>query len=364
MMRRHGLGRIFVLAAALAALPALSLAIEEQSLLTSDGTVHVVRAGRVVDLGIQDASLSPEDVVIEWASRAQDGTLSVEIIPGTESRGGKRGLQAAFDEQTQTLLLLWTEDISAFSEIRVGVLHAGVWTNAGLLPNQGISRAFNPQMRVTHQAVKYLDDQDVEVSKTSSILSILWWEEAQHGQARLATLFLDENAFDPASLSIYDLPVLTGGGGEVSYEGVPSGAYLFPSLQPDGLSGAFLVSYADLHDQRHKVVRVQFPEDQGKPSEAGNLKWKRRHIPIVGIASSGPVSRMTPIVAQNAGAELSVGTSIGSGYMPTLYWREGDFLKYSRLEGADWGAVRSIAIDASMPYERALELVTGMGERR
>lgn len=364
-MRRYGLGRLFVLAAALVALPGLSLALEEQSLLTADGTVHVVRAGRVIDLGIQDATLSPEDIVIEWASRAQDGTLSVSILPGTVSRGTKRGLQAAFDEQTQTFLLLWTEDVSAFSEIRVGVLHGDVWTNAGLLPNQGISRAFNPQMRVTHQAVSYLNDQDVPVSKTSSILSIIWWEEAQYGQARLATLFLDENTFDPASLAMYDLPVLTGGGGsEVSYEGIPSGAYLFPSLQTDGLSGAFLISYADLHEQRHKVLRVQFPEDQGKPSEVGNLKWKRRHIPIVGIGSSGPISRMTPMIASNAGAELSVGTLIGSGYLPTLYWRDGDILKYSRLEGADWAAVRSIAIDSSMTFERALELVTGMGERR
>ena len=362
-MRRHGIARLFVLAVALAALPAMSLAIEEQSLLTSDGTVHVVRAGRVVDLGIQDATLSPEDIVIEWASRAQDGTLSVSIIPGTESRGDKRGLQAAFDEQTQTLLLLWTEDISAFSEIRVGVRHAGVWTNSGLLPNQGISRAFNPQMRVTHQAVSYLDEQDAPVSKTSSILSIIWWEEAQFGQARLASLFLDENAFDPASLSIYDLPVLTGSVGDVSYEGIPSGAYLFPSLQADGLTGAFLISYADLHAQRHKVVRVQFPEDQGKPSEAGNLKWQRRHIPIVGIASSGPIARHAPTMPANAPAEVSVGTSIGSGYLPTLYWRDGDFLKYSRLESAEWAAVRSIAIDAVMTYEKALALVTGMGGR-
>ncbi len=362
-MQRHGLARFLVLAAALIALPALALALEEQSLLTADGTLHVLRSGRVVDLGIQDATLSPEDVVIEWVSRAQDGTLSAGVIPGTVSRGAKRGLQAAFDEQTHALLLLWTEDISAFSQIRVGVLHDGVWTNSGLLPNQGISRAFNPQMRVTHQSVSYLDEHDTPISKTSSILSILWWEEAQYGQARLATLFLDENAFDPASLSMYDLPVLTGGGGEVSYDDIPPGAYLFPSLQADGLSGGLLVSYADLHDQRHKVVRVQFPDDHGKPSEAGNLKWQRRHIPIVGIASSGPIAR-TPTMTINADAEISVGTSIGSGYLPTLYWRDGDFLKYSRLEGADWAPVRSIAIDAAMTYEKALELVTGMGARQ
>lgn len=362
-MRRHRLLALFVAAAAFAALPALCLAAEEQSVLTADGTLHVVRSGRAVDLGVQDATISPEANLIEWTSRAQDGTLSVATLPGTGSYSAKRGLQLAFDEQTQTLLLLWTEDISAMSQIRVGALHDGTWTNSGLLPSQGISRAFNPRMTVTHQAVTHLDENDTPVSKTSSILSIIWWEEAQFGQARLANVFLDEEAFDPSSLAIYDLPALSGGGGDVSYDGVPSGAYLYPSLQADGLSGAVVASFADLHEQRHRVVRVSFPDDQGKPSESGNLKWQRRHIPIVGIAAEGPVAQMMPAVALSASPDAGVGTSIGAGYRPTLYWRDGATLKYSRLEGEDWAAVRSIAIDDTMTYERALSLVTGMGQR-
>jgi hypothetical protein len=124
-----------------------------------------------------------------------------------------------------------------------------------------------------------------------------------------------------------------------------------------------LASYADLHGQRQRVVRIQFPDDQGKPSEPGNLKWQRRHIPIVGIASDGPVARMAPIVADNARADAAITTSIGAGYRPTFSWRDGATLKYTRLEGADWAPVRSIAIDDSMTYERALALVTGMGQR-
>jgi hypothetical protein len=58
-----------------------------------------------------------------------------------------------------------------------------------------------------------------------------------------------------------------------------------------------------------------------------------------------------------------VRTAIGSGYRPTLSWREGDTLKFSRLDGADWAPVRSIAIDDAMTYERAISLVTSMGER-
>jgi hypothetical protein len=356
--------RIFLLAAALVALPALGLAFEEKSLLTPDGTMHVVRAGKALDLGIADQTPSADNFVIEWSSRAQDGTIAMAIVPGTISYQEKRGLQLAFDEPTGKLLLLWIEEVSAYSHVRVGVLQNGVWTNSPLMPLQGISRAYNPQMRVTHQDVTQLDAQDAAVSSTVSVLNVVWWEESAAVQARYATLFLDENSSDPGSLALYNLPGLVGSVSATSYlDGVPSGAYLYPSLQVDGLSGALVASFADLYDAKHKVVRIEFPRDRGKPSEIGNLKWERRHIPIVSIALTGPVARNTPVLAHQTDPDAGVVTTIGAGYRPTLSWRDSDSLKFTRLDGADWSAVHSIAIDDTMTYERAQSLVVGMGER-
>ena len=183
------------------------------------------------------------------------------------------------------------------------------------------------------------------VTTTSSILSVIWWEDAQYGQARYATLFLDENGFDPASLAIYDLPALLGSTGETPYGDVPSGSYLFPSLQADGFAGAVLASFADLHAQKHRVVRITYPSNQGKPSDPSNVDWKRRHIPIVGIASDGPLAEKVPKVTAGASGEDAVTTTIGSGYRPTMCWRDGNALRYTRLEGSDWAPVRSIALD-------------------
>jgi hypothetical protein len=361
MMRRFEFLRAFLAAAALALAPAWALALEEQSLLTPDGTLHVLRAGRAIDLGIEEAP--PDSILIEHASRAQDGTTTLAILPGSESYQDKRGLQLGYDEETRTLLLLWTEDISAYSHIRIGVFRDGAWTNSPLLPSEGISRAYNPEMRITHQRVTYLDENDAVVAKTSSIVSVIWWEEAAFLQARLAALFLDEAAFDPENLAVYDIPALTGGVGASAYNDVPSGAYLFPTLQADGLSGAVLASYADLHAARHRVLRISYPDFQGKPSEEGNLDWKRRHIPIVGIAADGPLADMTPRLPPHVKQKDAVGTSIGSGYKPTLYWLEGASLKYTRLGATDWEPVRTVAIDDTMTYERALALVVGMGSR-
>ncbi len=217
-------------------------------------------------------------------------------------------------------------------------------------------------MRVTHQRVTYLDANDAVVAKTSSIVSVVWWEEATSFQARLAALFLDETAFDPANLAVYDLPTLTGGIGGATYGEVPSGAYLYPKLQADGLSGAILASYADLHDDRHRVVQIRFPDFQGKPSEEGNADWKRRHTPIVGIAADGPIARMAPRLMPH-NRDKGVGTSIGGGYKPTMYWLEEGSLKYTRLGAGEWEPVRGVTIDESMTYDRALALVIGMGSR-
>ncbi len=360
MKRRAFLG-FFLAALALAALPAVGSAAEEHSLLAADGTLHVVRAGRAVDLGVADAA--PTDYVIDWASRSQDGSIATALIPGTDSSGYKRNLQLAFDEQTQTLLVLWTEDMSPYTQVRIGVLHGGTWLNSGLLPSHGISGAYNPRMLLTHQSVSHLDDHDKVVTTTSSILSVIWWEDAQYGQARYASLFLDENGFDPASLAVYDLPALLGGGGETPYGDIPSGSYLFPSLQADGLGGAVLASFTDLHAQKHKVVRIIYPANQGKPSDPASTDWKRRHIPILGVASEGPIPMKVKKVTGAGGEDGAVSTTVGSGYRPTMHWREGNALQFTRLEGSDWAPVRSIALDDAMTYDKALSLVVGMGQR-
>jgi hypothetical protein len=361
MMRRQGLLRLFLFAAALLALPRVGAALEEVSLLTSDGTLHVLRTGAALDLGVTDAGISPSQTLVEWSSRAQDGTVSMAILPKTISYSAKHDLDLAYDEQTSTLLVLWTEDVAPFSEIRVAVLRAGAWTNSLLLPSAGISRAYNPQMLVTHQVETYLDDKGLPANRTSSILSIVWWEQAQASQARYATLFLDETNFDPTALAIYDMPALVGGtAGDTPTVNVPTGAFLYPSLQADGLSGAVLVGFSDLHDQTYKIARIQFPQDWGQPSDATSVNWKRRHIPIVGIATEGPLPLMTPNASDTSGGILTI---IGSGYLPTLVWGDATSLHYSRLDSTDWAPVRSIGIDDQMTYDAALGLIKGMGQR-
>ena len=242
--RRFSL-RALLLATAFVAAVALPAAAEEKSLLAADGTLYEVHAGLAVDLGLAEG-LAPDDYVIEWTARDQDGTVHVGVVPGTQNRNVKRNLDLAFDESTGSLILLWKEELTPISTLQIGVLREGSWKSSLLLPNLGFSKAYNPQMRLSHSTVRWNGADGQPVERNRSILSIVWWEESQYAQARYAPIFLDEDNFDASNVAVYDLPVLAGGGGPTAYEDVPAAAYAFPALHSDGPSGAILGNVREL----------------------------------------------------------------------------------------------------------------------
>jgi hypothetical protein len=345
--------RFLLVAAALVLALAAPAAAEEKSLLTADGTLYEVQSGSALDLGLSGASISPDDYFIEWTSRLQDGSVRIGIVPGTQSRNVKSNLGLAYDEASDSLLLLWREELSVLNVLELGIFKDGAWKVSALLPNLGFAHAYNPQMRLSHTTVRWTGDDGQTVSRDRSILSIVWWEESQYAQARYAPIFLDEENFDFANVAVYDLPVLAGGGGPTSYDDVPSAAYVFPSLHSDGPGGAILANFADLNKRKNVVVRITFPTDLGTPGD-NNITWMRRHIPIVGVVGDSPLAPTAPVRI------ASMGTALGTGYRPTFYWRDADRLLYTRFDGHDWNSVKVIQLNETMSYERALSLVIGM----
>ena len=354
MTRHFSLRTLLVAATLLAGLAIPALAEEEKALLAADGTLYEVHSGLAADLGVAGAGLSPNDYVIEWASRGQDGSLRAGVVPGTQTRNPKRNLDLAYDEESASLLLLWKEDFSLLNVLQLGIFNEGTWRISPLLPNLGFAHCFNPQMRLSHIRLSTTDGEGNTSWTNRSVLSIVWWEEAQYAQARYAAIFLDEESFDLSKVAVYDLPEIMGAAGPTSAEDAASAAYLFPSLHSDGPSGAILASFANLHTHKNVVVRITFPTDLGDPSDPSNVTWMRRHIPIVGVVGESPLAPTAPIRI------ASMGTALGTGYRPTFYWRDGDRVLYTRFDGRDWASVKAIPLSETMSYERALGLVIGM----
>src|SRR5262245_1232405 len=242
--------RLFAAAALLAIAAPLALAgaenapapaYEEKSILSPDGTLFVIRSGSATDLGLVGGALTPSDKIIEWSSRSQDGKIQSGIIPGSVNADVKHNLDIAYDEPSDSLVLLWNEELTVLSVLRLGIYRNGTWNVGNLLPNLGMAHAYNPQMLLSHQAVKVQDANGNAVTKTRTLLSVIWWEEAQYAQARYAPIFLDDDQ-DASNVQVYDLPALVGNGGPTPSTGHPAPSYMFPSLQLESMSGSLLAS--------------------------------------------------------------------------------------------------------------------------
>lgn len=331
--------------------------VQKKTLLSSDGTIYQVQTGLVSELALAGTGLASDDYAVVWSSVAQDGTQAGGIIPGASNSMPKTSLDLTVDEPTGTVVVLWREENSLLNKIRLAFGKAGSWTLADLLPSVGFPQAYNPQMLLTHQTVHTLDDSGADVFTSRSVLSIIWWEESSYAQARYASFFLDES-IDPSQVAIYNLPELVNDQGPTDLQNIPRGAYAFPSLQSEGPSGAILASFAALNSDKHYVVRLSYPTDLGKPAP-DNITWLRRRIPVVGIASTGPIAAMPSFDA----ASVSVHTVVGSSYKPTLYWLDPAGLHYIRFDGASWSAVRTISLSDGMTYDMAVGLVEGMAQR-
>ncbi|MBC8646005.1 MAG: hypothetical protein H7X85_02485 [Thermoanaerobaculia bacterium] len=354
MTMRAAIRHLFCAALLAGAAGSLLAAPIEKSLLTPDGTLYAVQAGRAADLGVAGGNILPSDFIIEWSARRQDGSVEVGIIPGTANANAKRDLDLTFEEGSGALVLLWSEYFSYLNQIHLAILRSGNWETVALAPNLGMPRAFNPRMLLSHHSARYEVEGGREVTANRPLLSIIWWEEASRAQARYAPIFLDED-LNAQELKVYDLPVLVGQDAPAAAT-APLRSHMFPSLQSEGLGGSLLATFADLGRQKQYVVKITFPDNLGRPG-SGNLTWQRRRIPVVGVMLDSPLA---PIPEMN---DLSVGTVIGAGYKPTQYWQDRDTVRYIRFDGRIWAATRSIVLGEQMSYERAVRLIEEMARR-
>lgn len=327
---------------------------EEKSLLAPDGTLYVVRAGTAINLGLVGNGINPSDYPIEWTLRRQDGTVGVGLVPDTADSNVKRNLDLAYDEASGSLVLLWKEELSVLSLLHLGIFRNDVWTQPDLLPNPGFAHTYDPQMLLSRLNVRTQDADGKTVTQTHSILSVIWWEEGQYAQARYAPIFLDGD-ISSSDVQAYDLPATIGGSGASSFGSRSPSSYMYPALQLEGPAGAILASFADLNAGKHYVVRITFPDDLGKPGPS-NVTWLRRRIPVVGVASEGPIGDV-PVM------QAAVTTIIGPSYKPTFVWRDDNAVAYMRFDGKRWSSVKTIPLSDRMPYDRALRLVEGMASK-
>ena len=326
---------------------------EERSLLTPDGTIYHVQSGLYSSFEPNGTAAAPGDFVIRWDSRSQGGQTLSGIIPGTDSPEIKNDFDLAYDSFSRSLILVWNNRFSLINSIEFAVLQSGIWTRADLLPTNIFTFASNPSILITHQTVQTLDADGKEVDTPRSIASIVWWEGSVKPRARFAPIFIEKDGIDTSSIQIYDLPEVTGSSSILMPEILDNPLYKQPLLQADGLLSGIIACFADVATGSLRVTRIDFPSD-----------FRSSIDPLGGRHSIVILGTQTAPLPSIPSTAIKVGTVIGGGYEPTVYWQtDTSGVNYVIYSGAAWSQPRTVALTPTLNVENAISLIDAMAVR-
>jgi hypothetical protein len=292
------------------------------------------------------------------------GRPEIEIVAGTSDRLDDYGESIEFEDVTQTVFVVYTRLQGFFSDVRVAARRDGVWAEGNFLPNPGYFISMNPHMVVTRQTYRDSDAEGNAVFKTRSILSIVWWEETTRSQARYGALFIEDGSLRFDDFKAYNLNELSGAPGDTDSTGIPTSAYVWPSVQRDPASnGGVIVSFANLSLRKQQVLRVGFPDDLPSivvPAEvpiADRTAYARGHTPI----GRGGVDRDIPSRI-NLTFNTVVNTALSPSLVPTYYWQGTTSVLYLQGDNVARDPL-SIPLRRDFSADRAIAIIRDLSDK-
>src|SRR5271169_2836398 len=232
------------------------------AVLSKDGTLYEVFEapyGQIITgASASDAALP----VLGLRTTPSGGIPAVEVVGGTVNDLVKLGESLEFEETTQSVFVVYTRLQGFFLDVHVAMHRSGAWSEVRLLPNPGLYVSMNPQLLVTRQTYTDADDTGQPVTKSRTILSIVWWEESDTSQARYAPIFIEDGSAGLDDVTVWNLNDLSGSTGPTDNSGLPMSSYVYPALQRDaGTNGGVLVSFANLAVRQQMVIHLSFPDN-------------------------------------------------------------------------------------------------------
>ncbi|MFI5119345.1 MAG: hypothetical protein ACHQM4_02985 [Thermoanaerobaculia bacterium] len=332
------------------------------AVLAKDGTLYEVFPASYGDVisgaNASDASLR----VLALRTTPPGGSPTVEVVGGTVNEFFKLEASIEFDEVTRSIFIVYSRVRGFFSDVLVTIRRDRTWVEGSFLPNPGLYISVSPQLLVTRQTYSDADADGQPITKSRTILSIVWWEESGASQARYAAVFVEDGNVGLDDVTAWNLNELNGTAGPTDNSGLPLSSYAHPGLQRDaGTSGGVLVSFANLATRTQQVVHLAFPDNLPKLvppdglTSAQRTSFARGHTPILRSFTDTPLPRQIDLPFQ-----MPVGTVISPAGVPTFYWSSDTGLSY--LSGGS-AAVVTIPFRPDFPVDRALAVVKDMSEK-
>jgi hypothetical protein len=335
-MKKVLLGLVLVL------LPLFASAQTREALLTNDGTLFTIE---------QQWSSEHPEVETNSASyllltrRAEDGTISRQILPATLTSGGNSSPALAYDNDSHTLFAFWIHDARILdSELLFASMSPdGVWSDASAF---GDKFDFRENLRIAVTRRVSPDSEEVDGVASSGIsVHATWWEFDMHTgieAARYAMISIDGGHV--ASVDYVDLDAFVDH--EIApVEGVDNYTLLKqPLLFPSPKQDSVLIVFGDLSTQSFSEVRVT-------PTRPPIHTEGRLRVPV-GRKVSGFAG---PGYAVSANSE--VGGIYQDGDSIALYTKAPDKVQYLVHKDGGWSNLRTVVLDDEISAPTAIDAV-------
>lgn len=347
------------LAAGLAALPQAASA--ASAVLAKDGTLYEVFSTTYGALpGPAVGGPNANSPVLALRVTPSGGAPTFQIVDGTIDEETEGSASIEFEEETQTLFVVFTKKQSLYRGVTVTLLQNGAWSTQQLSPTPGYTLAMNPKMVLTRQ--KYLDttapDPTDWTEKWRSIVSVVWWEEGALSQAKYAVLFVEDGVLNRDFIASYNLNDLAGIPGSTPSAGLAPATYRFPAVQRDYAGdGGVLVSFANLATQRQTVGSISFAAAPIAGPGIGGPIANSRHRPIFRTMGDGSLP------GNGARQAASLGTIISPSGASTFWWIDGSTIKVLPGTAANDAAPLSMPIRPDFSADKALAVIREMTEK-
>ena len=343
--------------------PCANRAEAASAVLAKDGTLYEVFPTSYGDV-IPGANASDATLrVLALRTTPPGGQPAVEVVGGTANDFFKLEASIEFDEATQSVFIVYSRVRGFFSDVQVTIHRAGAWVDGSFLPNPGLYISVSPQVLVTRQTYTDADADGQPLTKSRTILSIVWWEESGTAQARYAAVFIEDGSLRLDDVTAWNLNELNGAAGPTDNSGLPLSSYVHPGLQRDaGTNGGVLVSFANLAVRKEQVIRLAFPDNLPKLVPPDGLTPAQRKAFARGHTPIGRSFAETQLPTQiDLSFQTQVGTFISPAGVPTFYWSSDTGLSY--LRGGS-STVVTIPFRPDFPVDRALAVVKDMSEKQ
>lgn len=365
MLRRLRFPAATSLAAALLALCWSASALAGTAVLSRAGTLYEVFPAPLSEYDSSLAgTIAGRTPVLLLRSTPSAGTPSLEVVAGTRDSADEGAESVEIDEATGTVFTIYTKFQGLMSDLHVAVRRDGQWAEENILPNVGLYLSLNPRVVVTRQRYVDFDGSGGTVTKSRSILHLIWWEESGASQARYAALFVEDGVLRLEDTAAYNLNDIAGTvGTPAGFPDLPLSSYTFPVIQRDSTTnGGALASFADLVTGKQTVLQITFPDDITKLAPPGATSgdrevYSRSHLPIGRDRGRGTIPRSMSTQSTVSGVISPHGTAT------LFYWSEGNVLKVVGSDAPETASPLSIPLRPDFSVDRAIAVVREMAEK-